>query len=550
MSDPAILIRPAVEADIPRIREIYLAVYGGGYPYKEFYDEQWLKRSIFGDDMLMLVAEDSAARDIFGTASVVFDIGAYSDLVGEFGRLAVHPDARGRGIGSMLLRKRIEAIQDRLHLGLITARVVHPYAQRIALAHDFIPVGFVPLKHTFGGQRESLALFVRYFGEALALRRNNPRIIPEVYPLATQVMRSLALPCDVVVNEDAEPYPHGGDYQLEELTAERLPSLLRIERGRVRRREIFGHMRLEYGFFKLRVGHATYLLARQDHQIAGAIGFTLDHVEHTVRVFELITSTEEAIRYLLSELERKCRTEWDVQYIEIDVSALATRMQRTLLELQFLPAAYLPAMVFHDVERLDIIRMIRLMQPDELGAVDLTPPVRDVADLVMRGFRRRSVAPRIAEAATEMPLFQALTNEQLARLASVCGTLQFKPDERIFGEQDPSDRIYLILEGTVGINVGRPAVQIGSVGRGETLGEMSLLSAGRHSATAVAETAVEAAMLTHEDLAELIRHRPDIGLHLYRNLAAGLGHKLARSDRTLRERALPHKQDDPETGSP
>jgi CRP-like cAMP-binding protein len=58
---------------------------------------------------------------------------------------------------------------------------------------------------------------------------------------------------------------------------------------------------------------------------------------------------------------------------------------------------------------------------------------------------------------------------------------------------------------------------------------MSLLTAAAHSATAVARTSVETAVLGHRDLAELIRLRPDIGLHLYRNLAVGMGQKLKRA---------------------
>jgi CRP-like cAMP-binding protein len=58
---------------------------------------------------------------------------------------------------------------------------------------------------------------------------------------------------------------------------------------------------------------------------------------------------------------------------------------------------------------------------------------------------------------------------------------------------------------------------------------MSLLTAQPHSASAVAATAIEAATLGHAALAELVRFRPDIGVTIYRNLAAGLGAKLARA---------------------
>lgn len=540
MGDKArgIEVRKAREEDVPQVREIFLSVYGEGYPYQEFYSEQWLKRSVFSDDILMLVAEDAESGKILGTASVVFDIGAHSDLVGEFGRLAVHPDARDMRIGTLLMEKRIEAIEDRLHVAVIAGRVTHPYAQKIAMARRFAPVGFMPLKHEFCGARESLALLVRYFGEALLLRRNNPRVVPEAYPLADLALKNVSLPGDVIVDEEAPPYPYDSNFEMEELTAKGLPALLHIERGRVRHREVFGHMRLEYGFFKLRMGHATYLLAKSDGYVAGAVGFTLDHVEHIVRVFELIASTDQAIRFLLSTLEQKCREEWGVYYIEIDVSAHATRMQRTLLELKFLPVAYVPAMVFHRVERLDIVRMVRLNQPLELGDVEFVPAVKAVADLVMRGFRSRTVAPQIAEAVSEIPLFEGLNTEQLARFAGACSVADFEPGERIFQEKEAADAMYVVLEGEVGIHIGTPPVKIGKVGKGEMLGELSLLSTGRHSATAVSETPVQAVSLTHQDLSELVRRRPDIGLYLYKNLAAGLGDKLLRSDRSLRDRLL------------
>jgi CRP-like cAMP-binding protein len=54
-----------------------------------------------------------------------------------------------------------------------------------------------------------------------------------------------------------------------------------------------------------------------------------------------------------------------------------------------------------------------------------------------------------------------------------------------------------------------------------------------HSATATALTRVETAVLAHEDLAELARLRPDIGLLIYKNLAWGLGAKLKRFDLSL-----------------
>lgn len=530
-----IRIREAREEDVGEIREIFLAVYGADYPHHEVYDELWLKRSVFTDDALILVAEDPESGRVIGTASVLFDFGAHSDLVGEFGRLAVHPDYRRLQVGKLLMDKRVEAIQNRLHVGLVVARTVHPYAQRISLAHGFVATGFLPLKHFFR-HRESFALLARYFGDALALRRNNPRIIPEANALANLVMNEPPLTPDFIVDDESAPYPAGGDYTIEQLQAEGYPALLRIERGRVRNREIFGPMRLDYGFFKLQARQTNYLLARSGSQIVGAVGYMLDPVEHTVRVFELIALADDVVRFLLAELERKCREEMGIEYIEIDVSAYAPRMQRTLLELNFLPVAYVPAMVFYQVERLDIVKMVRLNKLQDLGPLALTEPVQAIADVVMRGFSICVIAPRMAQAIKEIPLFQGMNSEQALRLAGACTVREVLAGERLFAQQDPADRLYIILNGQVVISGGTPPSTIGTVRTGETCGEVSLLSSRPHSAMATAEGPVEAAELLRRDLADLIRRRPDIGVIIYRNLAIGLGDKLLRSAGSRRER--------------
>lgn len=221
--------------------------------------------------------------------------------------------------------------------------------------------------------------------------------------------------------------------------------------------------------------------------------------------------------------------------MEIDVSAHAPRMQKTLLELNFLPVAYIPAMVFHDVERLDIVRMARLNIPPDLGPTQIIPPIESIVQLVMRGFTLKEIAPRIAQVASEIPLFSGLNEEQLTRLARSCSVTCFKKGDRIFQENEKPRNMYIILDGRVSIQMGALKTRIGIVKKGETLGELSLLSFRPHSASAVAETAVEAVSLHFEDLSQLIRLRPDIGVAIYRSLASGLGEKLLRSDLSLIE---------------
>src|SRR5262249_41561303 len=468
-------IREARGSDAPAIREIFLACYGADYPYSQYYDVQLLTRMIYSEDSLILVAEDTDTGEVMGTASVILEIGAYSDLVGEFGRLAVHPKARQRGIGKQLMAERLRLVQDRLHVGLIEGRVAHPFTLRIAEAQQFAVVGFLPLKMLLR-RRGSRALLVRYFGNPLELRSNHPRVIPEVYPLAHLAMENCSLALDAIVDEESAPYPYRDDFQVQELTTEGYTALLRIERGRVRHREIFGPVRLHYGFFKLQARKSKYLIAREEGRIAGAVGFTLDPVEKAARLFELIALHDHVIRFLLSELERSCREDWGVHYIEVDVSAYAPRMQRTLLELNFLPAAYVPALVFAEVERLDVVKMVRLVAPLQQATVQLSPRAQAMAEVVLRGFTSLSVLPRIAQAVQQVALFAGLNPEQIHRLAGVCGLKSFTAGEVIFTQGQADQEMYLLLEGEVGVSVAGSSLSVGTVGAGECLGEMALLT--------------------------------------------------------------------------
>ncbi len=523
-----ITIREATGRDVPEIQEIFQATYGTDYTDPRYYDESLLTRLVYSESSLMLVAEDTSIGRIVGTASIDLEVGAYSDLVGEFGRLAVHPDARQQGIGRLLMEERFRRVQDRIQVGIVEARISQPYSLKIAESHQFAVVGFLPLVWQMR-KRESLALLVRHFDNALELRKNHPRVIPEVGPLAHLALQNCSLVPDAVVDEETPAYPPGAKLETQDLTTEGYAALLRIARGRIHRREIFGPVRLHYGFFKLQARRSHYLIAREDGRIAGAIGFTDDPVSKNVRIFELIALHDEVVRFLLRELERSCREDWGVCCIDVEVSAYSPRMQRTLVELGFLPVAYLPALVFHEVERLDVVRMIRLLVRPEVSTEALTPTARIVADLVLRRFRSRSVLPRIAEAVRELSLFAGLEEEQINRLAGACSLKTFEAGDIVFRAGDQGGEMYLILRGEIGIVAPGVGSTIGTVRQGECLGEISLLTGAAHSATATALVDVEMAALDHRDLGELIRLRPDIGLHIYRNLAAGLGEKLRRS---------------------
>ncbi len=522
-------IREARETDVGAIAEIFHASYGDDYTYPQFYEDQYLKKLVFSDDTMVLVAENTDNGEVLGTASVILEVGAFTDLVGEFGRLAVHPDGRGHGIGNLLMEGRLERVRDRLHVGLVDGRVSHPFTQKISQSHGFAPVGFFPSYAQFGERRENIALLVQYFGEALELRKNHPRIVPEVYPLACMAMENVGMQHDVVVDEESAAYPLVGDYEIKEMTSDGYSSVLRIQRGRVQQREIFGPLSLNHGYFKIRAQQSSYLVALADGHVVGAIGYTHDKLERNLRVFELIHLDNRVTRFLLEELQRRYVDELNVATVMIGVDADAPRMQRTLLELGFLPVAYVPAHAFHRVERVDVVTFVRLLEPLDHGDMKLISPTKEIAELVLSSFARREVFPELREAVDRITLFDGLTDEQTLRVAGSCSHVKFAAGATVFSHGDASDDMYLLLDGVVEL-VLPDGCAVGTVGSGECLGEVAFLSGEHHSATAIAQTAIEAGSLTRVALESLVRQRPDIGIVLYRNLAHGVGAKLRQVD--------------------
>lgn len=522
-------IRPAEERDVEGIQTVLRAVYGGDYAYPQYYDLTFLKKLVFSDNALVLVAVDG--ERVVGTGSVVQESGAFTDLVGEFGRLAVLPECQGRGIGGQIMAARMDQVRPRLHVGFVVARTVHTHAQRIAAKYGFSAVGFMPLNLQFGPARESTAYMVAYFGSALGLRRNNPRIVPEIVPLAGFAMDAVGLDPDFIVDETEPPLGYSEGLVFEDMTADGYAPLLRIERGRLLQRDVFGPMRLQYGFFRLQARNSKYVVARRDGVVMGALGFIHDQNERAARVFEMIHVEDGVVRGLLHELEKRCREELDVAYIEIDVNAHTPAVQRTLIELGYVPAGYVPALAFHRVERIDVVKMVLLLEPlDDLEPAALIPSMEPVAGRVLQGLRRRRLVPRIARLAQGSELLEGLSEEQVVRLVGILEPADFPAGSTIFRDGEPGTEAYLILEGGVEVEVEGQGV-VGQVGVGEVLGEVSLLTETPHSATARTAGPVAAALLRRDALRELVRRRPDVGVVLYRNLAQGLGRKLRRAGR-------------------
>ncbi len=106
--------RQARASDVVRIRDLFVGVYGEGYPFKGFYDTDWITRLIYDDGTRIFVGELDG--EVLMTASVNLSVGGMEDMMGEGGRLVAAPDerVRGRDYALTLCRELYLATADRL----------------------------------------------------------------------------------------------------------------------------------------------------------------------------------------------------------------------------------------------------------------------------------------------------------------------------------------------------------------------------------------------------------------------------------------------------
>jgi CRP/FNR family cyclic AMP-dependent transcriptional regulator len=122
-------------------------------------------------------------------------------------------------------------------------------------------------------------------------------------------------------------------------------------------------------------------------------------------------------------------------------------------------------------------------------------------------------------------LFESLDQEGAAGLRSQMHSVEVARGERLFGEGDVGDKLYVVLDGK--IKLTRTAADgrenlLSVVGPSEMFGELSLFDPRPRTQTATALTDTRLAALDHQALRDWLTGRPDVALHLLRALAQRL----------------------------
>ncbi len=122
-----------------------------------------------------------------------------------------------------------------------------------------------------------------------------------------------------------------------------------------------------------------------------------------------------------------------------------------------------------------------------------------------------------------VPLFDELAPADLNAIAEVAQERSFADGELLASEGELGDELLIVASGTV--RVETEGAEIARRGRGEVVGEMSLITREPRIASLVADGEVYAIRIGRREFESMIHDRPDIGIGVMRVLA----HRLAES---------------------
>ena len=102
----------------------------------------------------------------------------------------------------------------------------------------------------------------------------------------------------------------------------------------------------------------------------------------------------------------------------------------------------------------------------------------------------------------EVDIFSEVSTEQLSHLATIVTEEQFAVDESIYREQDPSDAMFLVVEGRVRLHRGALDIEIAE--SGQPFGTWALFDEEPRVATATPLEDVQVLRLDKEDFIDLL----------------------------------------------
>src|SRR5919204_4918936 len=132
----------------------------------------------------------------------------------------------------------------------------------------------------------------------------------------------------------------------------------------------------------------------------------------------------------------------------------------------------------------------------------------------------RPVSHSLVQALRVVPAFASLDDATLVRVVGASANLFWSAGGLVFEQGTPSDALYIVLSGEVGIYdvADGDESELARIGPGDFFGEFSILLHTTHTKTARATEDTELMVLPKESLQELLATNPAVGEHFRRKV--------------------------------
>jgi CRP-like cAMP-binding protein len=142
-----------------------------------------------------------------------------------------------------------------------------------------------------------------------------------------------------------------------------------------------------------------------------------------------------------------------------------------------------------------------------------------------------------------IPLFQKMNAEEIKAVAKHMSVVDLKAGEILFREGDEGRFMCFIVNGELDVikqpGASRKEVLINTLGRGKSIGEMSVIESLPRSATAKARVETRLFILSRPAFELVLSRHSNIGIKLLKGIATLLSDNLRKTSCRLAEYMLP-----------
>lgn len=154
----------------------------------------------------------------------------------------------------------------------------------------------------------------------------------------------------------------------------------------------------------------------------------------------------------------------------------------------------------------------------------------------------QNVSKLIINFISNIPLFDDLGMPELKLLADRMNLVELEAGQILFDEWEKGDSVCFVENGTMEVlkkSGGDAYSAIATLGRGRSIGEMSIIENFPRSVTLKALTAARVVTFSRQEFDFIMDNHPKIGISVLKSLARLLGHNLRKASSRMTDYLMP-----------